>query len=313
MILAAALLLGAALVIWWAPRPLHRLALSRMDPRAVIACWLAAVTGVAVSVIAAVTLLALPHHGPAGAIAHALNASWAGYGHEDFPDLDQIVAVPCLVIVTAVAWRLGKSAVIRRRRSTLLQDRHLEALRILHPDSSGDVRTLWLDHDRPMAYSVGGRQALVVATQGLADRLSTQELRAVFAHEHAHLRGRHHRLIGFAEVVGKALWFLPLTRQAPVALRILAELAADRAAAAECGIDPLRSALVTLCGSDCPPQSLAMSGADTHLRLQRLATAGPISRARTHLLAAASITTAALAPLLTASTLLLCADLTLRL
>jgi hypothetical protein len=91
-----------------------------------------------------------------------------------------------------------------------LHRRHLDLLRILAHDSNERYPTLWLDLPDPVAYSVAGHPSLVVASNGLRARLSGEAVAAVLAHEKAHLRGRHHLLVGLAEAVARALPWLPL-------------------------------------------------------------------------------------------------------
>ncbi|WP_242582073.1 M56 family metallopeptidase [Amycolatopsis sp. 195334CR] len=255
MILAAVLLLSTGLVGWLGPRLLRKLTFAA--PRVAIAAWLASIAGVLLSAVAGVLLVVLPGHGPADAITAVLHECWSTLSHAGFPQLDPIAALAALALVAWGAVHIGRIARRRRRHREQVRGQHEAALRILRPADAGAYPTLWLDRDEPMAYSFDGPPALVVATSGLQERLSDRELQAVLAHEHAHLKGHHHRLVRIAEIAGSGLHFVPLMRDAPAALHLLVELAADRAAAAECGVAPLRSAL------------LAMTG-DTQVRLREL-------------------------------------------
>ncbi|UJW29964.1 M56 family metallopeptidase [Saccharothrix sp. AJ9571] len=306
MILAAALFLGAALIGWHAPRLLQRLTLTA-PPGAAISAWLASITGVLLSVVAGVVLLVLPGHGPADAITAILHDCWSTLSHAGLPQLDPIAGLSAVVVLSAVAGNVGRVARRRRRHRERIRGQHEAALRILRPAHAGSYPTLWLAHDEPMAYSLDGPPALVVATNGLANRLSDQEIQAVLAHEHAHLRGKHHRLVGLASTAGNALGFIPLMREAPAALRLLVELAADRAAVAECGIAPVRSALLAMTSAPPPPPpALAMAGSDTPIRLRQL------NRPATRCPRLRSLTTgvvAALTPAISSALLLLAGSL----
>ncbi|HET6706059.1 M56 family metallopeptidase [Amycolatopsis sp.] len=268
MIPAAALLAGAAVIGWWSPRALGRLAATGVGPATVLGWWLLAALGVVAGAAGSVVLLVLPGHGPAGAVLGVLHNCWSTLGHDGFPALDPLAGTGAAALLTAAAVRLARHAADRRRRRNVLHRRHLQALRL-----TGDERplpTLWLPDDRPIAYSMGGRRPLVVASTGLADRLTEPELRAVLEHERAHVRGHHHALTGWAEVLGRALPFIPLMRELPTATRLLVELAADRTAAARCGAAPLRSALVRISPAHGPRRALAMTGGDTAIRLAHL-------------------------------------------
>jgi Zn-dependent protease with chaperone function len=269
VITAAALLLGVLVVGWWSPRPLGRLS-ARVGPGTALVWWLLTTAGVVAGTIAGVLLLVLPGHGPAAAILAALHDCWAAAGHGGLPALDPITGGVAAVVALAAAARLASAAAGRRRHRNVLHRRHLVALRLSGSADGRPLPTLWLPQDEPVAYSLGGRRGLIVASTGLKDRLSERELRAVLAHERAHVRGRHHLLTACAEVLGRTLGFVPLMRELPGAVKLLVELAADRTAAAQCGSEPLRSALVSIRAVEGPRRSLAMAGGDTAIRLQRL-------------------------------------------
>ncbi|MGW4060827.1 M56 family metallopeptidase [Amycolatopsis sp. NPDC004747] len=270
MITAAALLLGVLVVGWWSPRPLGRFS-ALVSPGTALAWWLLTAAGLVAGTAGGVLLLALPGHGPAAAIMAVLHDCWSAVGHDGLPELDPIVGGGAAVVAVAVAGRLALAWAGRRRRRNVLHRRHLAALRLSGSADGRPIPTLWLPHDEPVAYSLGGRRALIVASEGLAGRLSDRELQAVLAHERAHVRGHHHVLTACAEVLGRTLGFVPLMRELPGAVRLLVELAADRTAAAQCGREPLRSALLAIRAGDGPRRALAMAGGDTAIRLQRLA------------------------------------------
>jgi hypothetical protein len=71
---------------------------------------------------------------------------------------------------------------------------------------------------------------------------------------------------------------VPLMRDLPTAVRLLVERSADQAAAAHCGREPLRSALLSTQAVDGPRRALPMAGGDTAIRLHRLDTASPAGR-----------------------------------
>ena len=63
------------------------------------------------------------------------------------------------------------------------------------PGSEPDV--VILDHDAPAVYCLTyGRHRIVVSGGALAV-LTLEQIRAVLAHERAHLRGRHHAMLTF--------------------------------------------------------------------------------------------------------------------
>ena len=269
MITAAALLFGVLVVGWWSPRPLSRLS-ARVGPGTALAWWLLTAAGLIAGTFAGVLLLVLPGHGPAAAVLAVLHDCWAAVGHGGLPALDPIAGGVAAVVALAAAARLALASAGRRRRRNVLHRRHLVALQLSGSADSRPLPTLWLPEDEPVAYSLGGRQALIVASTGLKDRLSERELSAVLAHERAHVRSRHHLLTAVADVLGRTLRPVPLMRELPGAVQLLVELAADRTAVAQCGSEPLRSALLSIRAIEGPRRSLAMAGGDTAIRLQRL-------------------------------------------
>lgn len=69
-------------------------------------------------------------------------------------------------------------------------------------------------------------------TTGAIGALDESQLRAVLAHERAHLRGRHHLLVTLAGALSAAFPRVPAFRVAGEQVARLAELSADDAASA---------------------------------------------------------------------------------
>lgn len=150
-----------------------------------------------------------------------------------------------------------------------------------------------------MAYSIAGCRApqpVIVASRALTDRLPAPDVAAVLDHERAHLRGRHHLLVGLAEALATALPRLPLMRTSPVLIRTLVELAADHAAARVHGPAAVRVALVAMGTAGAPGHSLTMGRDAVSMRLRWLETAKPIGRVRRTATTALAGISAALAP-----------------
>lgn len=100
----------------------------------------------------------------------------------------------------------------------------------------------------PLAVALRGRPATIIVSSGLLATLSEEQLDAVLAHELAHLRRGHGRLVRIAEVLDAIIprrW-----RDAPSApgrpVRLLVELVADDDAAAAVGAGSLDAALGAL-------------------------------------------------------------------
>ncbi len=168
--------------------------------------------------------------------------------------------------LTAVLW------VLRRH--------HLEMLRAAgtaaRHGGAGDLTVLPdLGAD---AYALPGRPGRVVVTAGMLRRLDPREREVLFAHERAHLRGRHHLLIIAADVAGRLHPLLAGLRT-PLAFHL--ERWADEAAAAAVGDRRLVARAVGRA-------ALAASAAPAHRRpaTALAATTGPVPRRVAALLAA---------------------------
>jgi Zn-dependent protease with chaperone function len=265
---AVALLLGAGLVAWFAPRGLHRLTAAGLHPRVVLVAWLSSIVSVVTTSGLAVTALVLPDHG-----AHA----FAGFPHcfevllhGSPPRVEALSGAVGVLLLAGLLVRLAVMGTGLVRRRARARREHLAVLRLAARLEPGSPTMLWLDHEEPLAFSLAGWPGVVVATEGLARRLAGEQVDAVLVHERAHLRGRHHLLITAADAVSALLPFLPLFRQAPTAVRELVELAADAAAVRVCGAAAVRAALTAVTGGGAPGSALAMSRDAVEARLAHL-------------------------------------------
>ena len=155
-----------------------------------------------------------------------------------------VTALSCLALVTRgglAAAQLGLLALyllrvgwatVRVTRATrrLAAATALAAAERLHVPGGRDG--IVLAGGPPLAYALGGRSGQVVISQGLLGLLDDDERAAVVAHELAHLRLRHHRLLRFAQIARTALGrAAPAAQRAYTALARELEAIADEAAA----------------------------------------------------------------------------------
>lgn len=273
MIVALALLVGVVLVAGGAPKVLDLMVEHRFEPQVVLATWLALVTATFMTVIATLVIVLLPTHSPEPLLLQLVHHCWSALQHGEIPRLHELTALLLLVPVSIAAALLGQGLVRYVRQQRHLHERHLELLRITAESEAGRFPTMWLPHPKPLAYSVAGSPAFVVATQGVRDALCEADAAAVLEHERAHLRGRHHLLVGLAEALAKSVPWVPLTRHSPRLVRTAVELAADRAAARTHSPAAVRSALriiATGSGPNTPQHALGMADACITLRLRHL-------------------------------------------
>jgi BlaR1 peptidase M56 len=122
-----------------------------------------------------------------------------------------------------------------------------------------------------VAVSVDGTPNQVVISEGLVQVLSDQECASVIAHEVAHLRHGHHRMLVMASIVDRGFCRLPLVHRSVQALRCGIERWADEAVVAEWpeARTHLRSALVKVTLSALGPSMAAFSDGDAVLERLR--------------------------------------------
>ncbi|GAA0922834.1 M56 family metallopeptidase [Kribbella koreensis] len=224
----------------------------------------------------------------------ALSYSTAGEpGEPRFdPSSPRDLAAALVLALTALVgirllWAIGRVAVGTRAR----RKRHRDLVDVLATPDGLIPGLRVLAEETPLAYCLPAlRGARVVVSVGALDRLDDGELRAVLAHEQAHLRARHDLVLEAFTALHMAF---PRFVRSDVALdqaRTLVELLADDDARRRNGPLPLARALVALAGSPAPEAGLAAAKSSTVLRVQRLADPAPNAT----LLSVAAYTAAAL-------------------
>ncbi|MDQ2882317.1 MAG: M56 family metallopeptidase [Actinomycetota bacterium] len=283
MTIALVLVLGALLVAWAAPRLLEYRLYAGADPQTSLVTWVALVASTLFSLTTAVSLILLPGHGPARQVVALAHHCWAAVSHGSVPRIDEVTALLSVVLATIVVVRGGAAVLRHTLQRRTLHHKHLDLLRILTGKGAASGATLWLDVPHPMAYSVAGRPALVVASEGLRRCLPTDAVAAVLEHERAHLRGRHHLLVAIAEALAVALPWLPLMRRSPYLVRALVEVSADVVAARSHSAGAVRAALLGMSAAGpSPAHTLGMAPDCIALRLAILSSGrserGPLRR-----------------------------------
>ena len=167
------------------------------------------------------------------------------------------------LLTLATLGRIGWTSARMVYRRRLTRRRHHLLMR-LAGCRRADLPAVVLDSRGPAAYSLAGRRATVVVTSGAIDLLSARELDAVLAHEDAHLRGRHHRLLVAAALIAEALPMVPLARQTPARVGRLLEMDADERAARHHEPRVLASALVAIAASAVTPGGRAGMPREAH-------------------------------------------------
>lgn len=169
-----------------------------------------------------------------------------------------------VAVAARVLWCLAGGIVSARRDRT----RHRKTLALVG-QVHGDIGVSVVPDGRPAAYCLPGRGHRIVLTSAALATLGSAELEAVIAHERAHVRGRHHLALAFADAMAVAFPRIGLFAAAKAETRRLVELAADDAACASTDELTLAEALLSMAGSGAPAAALA-AGGDVGDRIRRL-------------------------------------------
>lgn len=136
------------------------------------------------------------------------------------------VAALCGALYLGLHLTLNLAATVFRAERQRRRHHHLvELLSEPMPDRPG---TRVLDHAAPVAYCLPGAvRSITVLSAGLLALLDADELRAVIAHERAHLRQQHHVVLLVFKSWHSALPWFPIANRAENAVALLVEMLAD--------------------------------------------------------------------------------------
>lgn len=239
-------------------------------PRLAIATWQALAMSVLLSLSAAGLALAISFPHVNADLARLFNLCATNLQHSYASPGGTLTAVLGLGLFMTLlgrsTWCLAQAFVVdRRERSARVAALDLVGQRDVVPGA------LVLEHEAPYAFCVGGRHHRIVLTSGLIATLGPGEIDAVLAHEHAHIRQRHHAaLVACRAIFGTLTPIFPAFRRTMPLVRLYAELSADDGARRQVGNKPLRKALATLACLPAPAGTLAASASDVETRLTRL-------------------------------------------
>jgi Zn-dependent protease with chaperone function len=318
VITVLALLGYAACAAWCVPALLAPLTRRGVSVRAGLAAWLTAMASVLASAAVAIQFSFRTVAADWPQLTQALCRSVAGGActpavYESFLYQAGVIVLAASLALAGVAaaWRYGR----RVRRSRSQTRSHARAALLVGRAIAGQARTVMLDDPRPAAYCVAGRPAAIVVTSGALAVLDPPQLRAVLAHESAHLAHRHHALATVTRGLAAAFPGVPLFTRGAAEVGRLTEMAADDTAARASGRPALVTALIAIAtgaavsstgslGAAIPAGAMAAAARAVPDRVERLLR--PSSAARSAAFAAAlTLTLAALAAAPPALTLLL--------
>ncbi|MEV0143848.1 MULTISPECIES: M56 family metallopeptidase [unclassified Nonomuraea] len=269
---AAVLTIYAIIAAVVLPRLLGEARWADRAPRLAIVMWQAACASVIVSVLLAVFVLAVP----ATVVGHGLAEFFAACAEmlTDGPDLAMATMGSSAAVAGALILRVAWCAVSVLTGARAERRRHAEALALLGRHD-GALDAIVVDFDERLAYCVPGRRGRAVITTAALRDLSEEEASAVIAHERAHLRGRHHLVLAFGEVLARAFPAVPLFERARTELARLVELLADDLAARRHPRIVIAAALVRLATGRAPAFTLGAGGETALIRVRRMLTPEP--------------------------------------
>lgn len=259
------------------------------SPRLGIWAWQALTASVLLAVVLAGAAMAVPRFSWDPALGGLIDACWLAvrqrYGTPGGAvatsvglGLAIVVSARLVVVLTAECLSLTRRRSEQRRRLLLVADRYSSGLLVLpHPTS--------------VIYCLPGRRGVVVCTSGAVRSLQPKQLAAVIAHEDAHLRERHDRVLLWAAAFQAAFPFVPACRLGQKAVGHLIEMRADDLASRRFSRDILATALVTLAGATVPTTGLGAGDTAALIRVRRLLKpAEPISRRHAVILGLGTVT-----------------------
>jgi Zn-dependent protease with chaperone function len=161
------------------------------------------------------------------AVGNAVGTLAAG----KLPDLG-FSHVLALVAALVLALRLVGVLVAVMLRTLRARQRHRDLLDLLATPWPDVPHAHVLDHPVPVAYCLPGLRSRLVVSAGVLDALDPPAVKAVLAHEHAHLRERHDLVVLPFVAWGATAPFVRGMVCAQVAVAALVEMRADDVASA---------------------------------------------------------------------------------
>lgn len=295
MIPALALGVFAVLANSVGSRLLHDASWTRRAPGLGIVVWQALTMSVVLAIVLAGLALALPPLHVTDGLASLIDACVAAL-HQQYRTPGGIgPSIAGAILALGVAGRCTYytvSALRTMRRDRLTQYQHLTL--------AGRYDHTWqvsiVDHHAPAVYCIPGRRSTIVFTSSAVATLDDEQTRAVIAHEHAHLRGRHDLVLALAGALRRAWPRLACLRIGQGELARLVEMRADDVALRTTDRLVLAKAVVSLADRPLPLGALG-AGGSALARVHRLVDPPRSIRWQGRLLVAATAVTLLVLPL----------------
>jgi Zn-dependent protease with chaperone function len=271
--LALALVAAAAVCLGPAGPRLGRARWPGRAPHAAIALWQAlGVAGVLALVAAGWAMAVAPLHDTVlGGLSRLVGGLAAGHPLQGL-GLGEALGLTLATDITAV---LVGGLVVTGLRTLRRAVRHRYLLDLVSVRSERVPGASLVSHPAPAAYCLPGLRPRVVLSTGAVERLAPDQLSAVVAHEHAHVREHHELVIVPFQSLTNLFSWVPYVRAATAAVPVLVEMAADDRAARHHGRRSLATALVAMASEGVPSCALAASTTAVAERVARLTVTSP--------------------------------------
>lgn len=259
-----------ALVIGVAgPAALRRAGWVDRAPRLAIAAWQALSFSIVFAVAFGGLALVVPAHQVSVNLAELLESCAMALSRQYANPGGSVLATAGIAVATLVSARWLYCSLAEFLRSSAVRRRHRELLSIVGR-ADDELGVIVLDDDRPFVYCIAGRRHQIVMTRATNDALDPTQLSAVLAHEHAHLRGRHHLAISAAAALARAFPWAPVFGLARDEITRLVELVADDQASRSADRFSLAEAMLNIASGTAPAGALAAGGSAAGARVRRL-------------------------------------------
>jgi len=259
---AAVVALVLLLLVVVAPDRLARAAWPRRAPVAGLLLWQALGLSAGLLAVEVVLTVALA---PAGEThADAVRAFADGDGRVSWWSL--VAAAVAVLLVGRLTQVLAVAAV----RTVRARHRNRVLVDLVATRNPLLARTRVVDHDVPLAYCLPGLRPRVVLSRGVLDLLREDEVRAVLAHEDAHVEQRHDLVVLPFVALGTTFPRLRRLGTASEQVGLLVEMLADDRACRSHPPETLARALYKIGSAAVPRGGLGAVGQGVLVRAQRL-------------------------------------------
>jgi hypothetical protein len=248
-------------------RTLARARWPARDPVGALLVWQAIGLAGGLALLGSGIVYGLSPLGPT--LPRAASAFAASLAQGRVPDRLDPTHVLALLAALAIGLRLVGVLVAVTVRTLRARRHHRDLIDLLATPWPSALGARVLDHPVPVAYCLPGLRSRLVVSAGVLDALDPPAVRAVLAHERAHLRERHDLVVLPFVAWGATAPFVRGMVCAQIAVATLIEMRADDVAAARVAPAELTGALVSM-GGAAPAAALSSFTTALDSRLHRI-------------------------------------------